>query len=35
LKGSSLALLENELAALAVFAAALTLVATRAFKKKL
>jgi ABC-2 type transport system permease protein len=35
LKGSSLALLEGELAALAVFAAALTLVATGAFKKKL
>jgi drug efflux transport system permease protein len=35
LKGSSLALLEGELAALAVFAVALTLVATHSFKKKL
>jgi len=35
LKGSSLALLEGELAALALFAAALTLLATHSFKKKL
>jgi ABC-2 type transport system permease protein len=35
LKGSSLGLLQGELAALAVFAAALTLVATHSFKKKL
>jgi ABC-2 type transport system permease protein len=35
LKGSGLGLLEGELAALAVFAVALTVVATRAFKKKL
>ena len=35
LKGSGLALLEGELLALALFAAALTLVATRSFKKKL
>lgn len=35
LKGSSLALLEGELLALALFAAALTLVATHSFKKKL
>ncbi|MGA9207990.1 MAG: ABC transporter permease [Terriglobales bacterium] len=35
LKGSSLALLKGDLAALAFFAAALTLVATRSFKKKL
>ena len=35
LKGSSLALLEGELAALALFALALTMVATHSFKKKL
>jgi len=35
LKGSSLALLKGELAALALFALALTLLATRSFKKKL
>ncbi len=35
LKGSSLALLEGELLALALFAAVLTLVATHSFKKKL
>ena len=35
LKGSGLALLEGELLALALFAAALTLLATRSFKKKL
>jgi ABC-2 type transport system permease protein len=35
LKGSSLALLEGELLALALFAAALTLIATHSFKKKL
>jgi len=35
LKGSSLALLKGELAALALFAVALTLIATHSFKKKL
>ncbi len=35
LKGSSLALLKGELAALALFALALTTIATRSFKKKL